>query len=145
TPINKGPADLLQLVGFLGADNFEDESLEILRRLDRRRRSADGHVLSPDEVERLRREIQRFTVRRTKAMLNQAVERDPDAYLHPDSGRVCRYPRHDARLYDTAETVADEEVAQRIRALAASLVGIAQLERHVAVPAALRCPARDRG
>ena len=137
TPINRGPADLLQLVGFLGADNFEDDSLEVLRRLDRRRRAAGDQTLSPAEAERLRREIQRFTVRRTKAMLNEAVERDADAYVHPDTGN-CRYPRHDARLYDTAESTEDEAVAEGIRALAIALTGVAQLERVVAVPAALR-------
>ena len=143
TPINRGPADLLQLVGFLGADNFEDESLEVLRRLDRRRRTAGDHTLSPAEAERLRREIQRFTVRRTKAMLNEAVEREPDAYVHPETDKVCRYPRHDARLYDTDETAEDEAVAEGIRSLAIALTGVAQLERVVAVPAALRSEYTD--
>jgi len=142
TPINRGPADLLALVGFLGADNFDDDTLDVLRRLDRRR---TGHqVLSPGEVARLRAEIQRFTVRRTKAVLNELVDRDPDAYIHPESARVCRYPRHDARVYETGESAADESVAERIRALAHQLGGVAQLERTIAVPAGLRAEYSDQ-
>lgn len=140
TPINRGPADLLQLVSLLGADNFEDETLEILRRLERRR---GDDVLSGAETELLRREIQRFTVRRTKVLLNELVDREPEAYLDAVSGRVCRYPRHDARTYDTAESVADERIAAEIREIAASLSGVAQLERQIAVPAALRAEYTD--
>lgn len=141
TPINRGAADLLQLVGFLGADNFDDDTIEVLRRLDRRR--ASDQQLTAGEVDRLRREIQRFTVRRTKALLNALVERDPDAYIHPESGRICRYPAHDARTYATGETPADEAVAERIRDLTAQLVGVAQLERVVSVPAPLRAEYSD--
>lgn len=141
TPISRGPADLLQLIGFLGADNFEEETLDVLRRLDRRR--TGDPVLSTGEVERLRREIQRFTVRRTKTLLNELVDREPDAYIHPESGRTCRYPHHDAQTYETGETPADEAVAERIRDLAHQLVGIAQLERAIAVPAALRAEYTD--
>jgi superfamily II DNA or RNA helicase len=141
TPINRGPTDLLQLVGFLGADNFEDETLDILRRLDRRH--SGDQTLAASEVDRLRKEIQRFTVRRTKSLLNELVDRDPDAYLHPDTGRLCRYPVHDARTYGTGETSRDEEVAQRIRMLTRELIGVAQLERVVALPVALRADYSD--
>jgi superfamily II DNA or RNA helicase len=136
TPINRGPSDLLQLIGFLGADNFEDETLDILRRLDRRR--SGDRSLSASEVNRLRHEIQQFTVRRTKTLLNELVDRDPDAYIHPDSGAVCRYPRHDASTYETGESPHDEAVAQELRAVALGVVGISQLERTITVPSALR-------
>ena len=136
TPINRGAADLLQLVGLLGADNFDDETLAVLERLDRRR-GADA-AMSGAERDKLRREIQRFTVRRTKSALNELVDREPDAYRHPDTGRVCRYPRHDAHAYDTGETADDEEAARRIRVLARSLTGVAQLETTLVVPKALR-------
>jgi superfamily II DNA or RNA helicase len=141
TPINRGPTDLLQLVGFLGADNFEEQTLDILRRLDRRH--SGEQVLAASEVDRLRREIQRFTVRRTKSLLNELVERETDAYIHPDSGRVCRYPRHDAHTYDTGESPADEAVAERIRSITRELSGVSQLERNLAVPAALRAEYSD--
>ncbi|MDE0802548.1 MAG: SNF2-related protein [Acidimicrobiales bacterium] len=136
TPINRGASDLLQLVGLLGADNFEDRTLAILQRLERRR-SVDDQ-LRADDLEQLQREIQRFTVRRTKATLNGLVDREPDAYLHPDGSRVCRYPVHVSKTYDTGETDDDEAVASRIRSIADDLVGITQLERVVAVPASLR-------
>ena len=136
TPINRGPTDLLQLVGFLGADNFDDETLHILQRLDRRH--GGDQALTASEVELLRREIQRFTVRRTKSLLNALVDRDPDAYAHPETGRPCRYPVHDARTYPTGETAGDEAVADGIRALTRELVGVSQLERIITVPTALR-------
>lgn len=136
TPINKGASDLLQLVGLLGADNFDDETLIILDRLDRRR-GLDA-ALSIDEQAKLRKEIQRFTVRRTKSALNDLVDREPDEYRHPETGRVCRYPNHDAKAYDTGETQEDQSVAVRIRDLARSLTGLAQLEAALAVPSALR-------
>jgi hypothetical protein len=60
TPINKDARDLLQLVSLLGADNFTDETLAILDRLDRRR--AASAALSEADRAQLRREIQRFTV-----------------------------------------------------------------------------------
>lgn len=141
TPINRGAADLLALVAFLGADNFDEATIETLRRLERRR-SRDAQ-LSPGEVDQLRREIQRFTVRRTKAVLNELVDREPVAYLDPDSGRTCRYPTHDARTYETGETADDEAIAEEIRAHTAALAGIAQLERTIAVPAALRSDYSD--
>ena len=93
TPISRGAADLLHLVALLGADNFEDETLDVLARLERRR----DEVVTPEEAERLRREIQRFTVRRTKDQINELVERDLDAYVHASTGRVCRFPKHSAQ------------------------------------------------
>jgi len=136
TPINRGASDLLQLVGLLGADNFDDATLDILDRLDRRRSSSDS-VLNSDEAAVLRREIQRFTVRRTKTTLNSLVDADPDAYRNSD-GRVCRYPTHDPHTYITGETDTDAHVAEQIRAITATLAGVTQLEQHIEVPAALR-------
>jgi len=136
TPINRGAPDLLNLVGLLGADNFDDATLEILRRLERRR--SGDEALNRDELEQLQREIQRFTVRRTKSMLNDLVEREPDRYRHPDGSRTCRYPEHVARTYDTGESEADIETANRIRTIVDGITGVSQLERHIAVPAALR-------
>jgi hypothetical protein len=135
TPINRGASDLLQLVGLLGADNFEDETLSILDRLERRRGSSA--LLSSDEQALLRREIQRFTVRRTKAVLNELVDRDPDAY-RTDAGRVCRYPHHEPHTYTTGETDADDHNAAAIRAVVSELDGVSQLETTIEVPAGLR-------
>lgn len=133
TPINRGPADLLQVVGLLGADNFSDSTVEALRRLHKSRA-----LLSRQDTERLRVEIQGFTVRRTKGVLNALVDREPGAYLDPQTERVARYPRHDARVYDTGESDEDSAVADEIRGVTSTFVGIAQVERKIAVPATLR-------
>jgi len=142
TPINRGAGDLLQLVGLLGADNFDDATLDILDRLERRRSSSDT-VLNTDEAAVLRREIQRFTVRRTKTALNALVDVDPDAYRNP-VGRVCRYPTHDPHTYTTGETDSDNHIAEQIRAITTAFVGVTQLEQHIEVPASLRREYDDR-
>ncbi len=135
TPINRGPSDLLALVDLLGADNVDDDTLDVLNRLDRARNASDG--LNDADTAVLRRAIGRFTVRRTKTALNTMVDREPDAYRDP-AGRVARYPAHDAQAYATGETDTDMAAAVRIRELARSLRGMALLERTIAVPDTLR-------
>ena len=142
TPISRGASDLLDLVGLLGPDNFEDSTLDILNRLDRRRGLGEGMLL-PNEIEDLRREIQRFTVRRTKAHINEMVDRNPDAFVHPVSQRVCRYPEHRAEIYATRETNDDAQLADQVRDVVIGLVGISQLEREIVVPKSLRSQYSD--
>lgn len=132
TPINRGSADLLQLIGLLGADNFEDETLDVLEKLERR--PSQSIEMSSEQQDRLRREIQRFTVRRTKSMLNAMVDDDPEAYRHPVTGRICRYPRHKSTTYETGESREDEAAAARVRQASAGLAGIALLGAQIAVP-----------
>ncbi|OIQ89608.1 RNA polymerase-associated protein RapA [mine drainage metagenome] len=135
TPINRGAQDLLSLVDLLGADNFDDATLSVLDQLSRR-----GHqpALGEKEKDLIRREIQRFTVRRTKTVLNAMVDQDPEPYRHPDSGRVCRYPEHVMKSYPTRETRADEQIAHEIREHAKDLTGIALLGANLNVPPGLR-------
>jgi len=135
TPINRGAEDLLSLVDLLGADNFEDETLDLLDQLGRQRQDT---VLTPGQQDLLRREIQRFTVRRTKAALNELVAQDPDAYRHSVSGRVCRYPTHEPVSYPTGETAADKTVADAVRRQALELVGLPLIGAVVTVPPSLR-------
>jgi hypothetical protein len=132
TPISSGAADLLNLVGLLGPDNFEEATLEILNGLEARRGA--NRLLSEEEIATIRREIQRFTVRRTKSQINEMVDRDEASFLDPSTGRVSRYPRHTAQVYRTGETAEDATVATRIRTVVDDLVGIAQLERRIALP-----------
>ena len=136
TPISRGAQDLLSLVGLLGADSFDDETLEVLERLERG--VGTDATLNEAQHERLRREIQRFTVRRTKSMLNDLVAQDEDAYRHPETGRVCRYPTHDPKVYSTGETAEDEHAAEAVRTAANELLGIVQLGRRIRVPPAMR-------
>lgn len=135
TPISRGAGDLLDLVALLGPDNFDDTTHEVLRRLERGRLAGS---LDPDEAARLRAEVQRFTLRRTKRQINELVDADPDEYVHPVTGRVCRYPEHLPDAYETGETKEDVAAAEEIRSLAHSLRGIALLPRSLAVPASMR-------
>lgn len=140
TPISRGATDLLELVALLGPDNFEDETHETLQRLERRG-AASG--LTPEEELNLRSEIQRFTLRRTKTQINSLVDRDVDAYIHPTTERVCRYPTHHAQTYDTGETTSDSRAADEIRRITAELSGIGWLPQRIAVPKSLRQVVRD--
>lgn len=142
TPINRDARDLLQLVGLLGADNFADDTLDILDRLEHRRRSTDP-TLSNTERDQLRREIQRFTVRRTKTHLNELVATDPAAYTDPTTGQLCRYPDHESHTYPTGETSRDAGLADAIRDHAQQLDGLTYLGRHLEVPEALRADLPD--
>ena len=135
TPINRGAEDLLALIDLLGADNFEDATLDVLDQLSRPGQPA---LLTVEHRELIRREIQRFTVRRTKSMLNELVDREPEAYRNRSTGRISRYPVQTAHPYPTGETVEDAEIAMQIRTIARELLGIRQLGHQLAVPAPLR-------
>ncbi|NAZ86332.1 SNF2-related protein [Kineococcus indalonis] len=136
TPINSGARDLLALVDLLGADNFDDEALKVLDQLERRDRARA--LMDPQMQRVLRAEIQRFTVRRTKTMLNEGVDAHPEAYIHPDTGRICRYPQHLTHVYRPAATAADEDLASQIRKLAADLRGVCWIGSYLSVPASMR-------
>lgn len=136
TPINKGPSDLISLVEMLGADNMEDHTLRVLEGLSRRRKVNDS-TMSRTEISGLRKEIQRFTVRRTKSLLNLMVDQNPHLYID-HRGKKCRYPEHAPKVYSTGETAQDKRLALEIRKLAQSLKGIALLEKEVELPDALR-------
>ncbi len=130
TPISRGASDILSLVGLLGADNFEDETLQILERL------AASSVERMDVETRaiLRNEIQRFTVRRTKAQFNVLVDQEPELYPTRIGGRTCRYPIHNLRSYASGETEGDIAIAHNIVRLTSELIGIAFLEEKVISP-----------
>jgi hypothetical protein len=141
TPINRGAKDLLSLVDLLGADNFDDDTLKVLDNLGRR--GHDG-TLGPQERDRLRAEIQRFTVRRTKTMLNALVDQDPGAYTDPVTDRMCRYPEHKARSYATSESDHDVDLALQIRAHAHALTGVSLLGTQLSMPTSLRREMSDQ-
>lgn len=136
TPISRGPADLLDLVALLGPDNFDDATLDILSQLERR--GGISATLAPTVIEDLRREIQRFTLRRTKTQINRLVDRDPGSYQHATAHRTCRYPDHQPNAYPTGETPADIDAAGSIRAHTLDLIGLTLLPRRLVVPKSLR-------
>ncbi len=134
TPINKGIGDLLRIVDLLGADNLEESALHLFDRLEKRaRKYANQFVTSREERLQMQKEVQRFTLRRTKAMLNAMVDQEPDRYLD-DHKNPCRYPKHLPKTYRTAETAADQELAHEIRDLARQLKGLVNLRSGVDIP-----------
>lgn len=135
TPINRSVTDLLRLVDMLGADNLQPSTLKMFEKLLRRRHL--NRSLTDSEREALRQEIQRFTLRRTKAMLNQQVDREPDAYRDAKN-KPCRYPRHRPLTYALGESASDRQIAARIRELAGQLRGLAYLAKPIEMPEALR-------
>lgn len=88
--------DLLRIADMLGADNLADSTLKALQRMLGARSLT--RTLSEAEVDQLRNEIRQFTVRRTKRVLNELIDREPEAY-RDHRGRLCRFPRHKPKVY----------------------------------------------
>jgi len=132
TPINRGVTDLLRLVDTLGADNLEKSTLRMFEKL-LRGRGKIKRTLTELELSALRKEIQRFTVRRTKKMLNELVDRNPEVFKD-QRGRLCRYPRHESKMYSLSELDKDRERAIRIRNLADKLQGVALFVQPIEMP-----------
>jgi hypothetical protein len=138
TPINTGVRDLLMIVDLLGADNLEDSALALFDRLAQRLGAQGGKfVTTREERLEMQKEVQRFTLRRTKTMLNAMVDEQPAAY-RDDFGKMCRYPEHLSRTYQTDECAADQEIARQIRELAGQLKGLALLRSGLDMPESLR-------
>jgi superfamily II DNA or RNA helicase len=130
TPVSRGPRDLVGIVNLLGADNFDDSLLATLNRLLAHRLGDEEDGLDPEERDAFRRAIQRFTVRHTKAMLNALIDAQPEAF-RDERGQMCRYPKHDARIYPCNEKDQDVALARAIQERARQLRGIANLRGDV--------------
>ena len=135
TPINRSVKDLLRIVDLLGADNLEPVTQKIFKRLLGARHIRRS--FSDEEVEILRKEIQRFTVRRTKDILNGLIEREPEQY-RDKYGNLCRFPRHNPQIYTLNESQNDREIARRIRGLASELYGVTHFLQPVELPETLK-------
>jgi hypothetical protein len=142
TPVNRGPRDLVAIVDLLGADNFDDDVLDVLGRLARRR--DPNEAIAASERTLLQSAIQRFTVRRTKSQLNALIAADPDSYRDND-GNPCRFPEHRVHPYACDETSADREVARTITELTGQLLGVALLQGELALTPAQRADLLRRG
>ena len=134
TPINRSAVDLLRIADMLGADNLDDATIEAFGRM--LGAQSISRSLSEDEIGELRREIAKFTVRRTKRVLNRLIDQDPSAYVDAN-GRQCRFPKHKARTYSLKESESDREKAERIRALASKLKGVLYFQKVIVLPKAL--------
>lgn len=134
TPINRGPRDLIAIVNLLGADNFDDDLLETLSQIKRRR--GEEH-LTQIEQEKIQRAIQQFTVRRTKTMLNRMVKSEPEAF-RDKHGKLCRYPKHITKVYrcDSTDTASlqDRRFAAQIRQIATLLKGVQYFQKPIEMP-----------
>lgn len=130
TPINKSVVDLLRLADMLGADNLDDSTLVMFETLLRRRST---RALTERETAALRREIQRFTVRRTKSRLNAMVDVRPEAYRDA-TGRTCRYPEHQSQIYALSESESDRKIAAAIRAETEHLLGVGLISKQIEMP-----------
>ncbi len=138
TPINKGVRDLLRLVDLLGADNLEDSALALFDRLEQRMRRQSGNLVTTrQERMEMQAEVQRFTLRRTKTMLNALVDQEPEAYKD-DRGEKCRYPEHRSKTYQTQENDNDKQIAEKIRKLAGQLRGLVNLRSAIELPESLQ-------
>ena len=135
TPINRSAADLLRLADVLGADNLAEETLEAFE--DMLRHPNKVGALSEHQLERLRAELRRFTVRRTKSMLNALVDQAPEQYQDVQ-GKLCRYPKHLSKTYELHESSTDCRLAAEIRAATEELVGACLVSQPVELPASLR-------
>jgi hypothetical protein len=129
TPINKGARDLVAMIDILGADNFDDEILDLLDHT-LRRGGKKAHLLSSDERDHLRHTIERFMVRRTTGMLNEAIDLDPEAYRDA-TGRPCRYPTQTAQTYRCPETESDRQIYGQITNELENLRGLVYLGTHL--------------
>jgi CTP:molybdopterin cytidylyltransferase MocA len=135
TPINKSVVDLLRIADMLGADNLEPSTLKAFRKMLGVKNI--NRSLTETEIDTLREEIQRFTVRRTKKVLNSLIEREPERYTDR-TDRPCRFPRHAPRIYSLDEPEADRRLASGIRDLADRLRGMTHFIRPVEFPEVLR-------
>lgn len=134
TPINRSAQDLLRIADMLGADNLDDSTIAAFEKMLGVR--SISRTLTDDEIGQLRREIAKFTVRRTKSVLNELIAREPDAYRDA-AGRRCRFPKHRPRIYELDEPSDDRILADEIRELAGGLRGVLHFRKPVALPATL--------
>jgi len=131
TPINRSVVDLLRIVDMLGADNLQPSTLKAFQKMLGVRDI--NRSLEEEEIDLLRAEIQKFTVRRTKRMLNELIDRDPEAYRDKD-GKPCRFPGHQPKIYTLGEPEQDRKLAAEIRALADQLYAVSHFRRPVEMP-----------
>ena len=126
TPVNREPGDLFRIVTLLGPDNFDDEVLNVLERMiggRKRRKNGDSRYFTEEECTVLQNAIQQFTLRRTKHVLSQMIEAQPEKYQRGD-GAHCRYPLHKTFTYPCEANVEDKRMAQEIYAIAQQLKGL---------------------
>ncbi len=131
TPINKSVNDLLRMADMLGADNLSESVISAFKKMLGVRNLS--RQLSEKELDELRTEIKKFTVRRTKKQLNKLVDREPDKYTDIN-GKQCRFPKHLPKVYSLYESDDDKEIANKIKKLASELYGVTHFVKTIKMP-----------
>lgn len=135
TPINRSAKDLLRIADMLGADNLDESTINAFDKMLGVK--SISRALSEEEIHQLRGEIAKFTVRRTKRILNELIKKNPQAYRDA-KGNTCRFPKHDARIYRLDEPEGDREKALEIQKLTENLKGIMHFRKDIVLPDVLR-------
>ncbi|PVD50140.1 hypothetical protein DC498_21230 [Terrimonas sp.] len=123
TPINKKVDDLLRLIELLDIDNLSDDDLNTYLELRKNRKKG----IDKNHLEKLKRYVNQFIVRRTKKELNRMIDREPEHYKNR-LGHTCKYPKTNSIVYSTGETEGDKTIAQQILSLTLELKGIHYLQ-----------------
>lgn len=122
TPISKKVEDLLRLIELLDLDNLSDEDFrnysDLIRKPNLRTKQ--------EHIQKLRKFISQFTVRRTKKFLNAEIDKNPQNYKNR-LGRTCKFPTQIERTYDTCESEEDNTLVKEINDLASKLKGVTYL------------------
>ncbi|WP_222224970.1 SNF2-related protein [Marinobacterium arenosum] len=134
TPINKGQSDLLSLINILGADNFDPAGIKAFNHY--LQKPNKDPALKEEHLKKLKKEISRFTIRRTKSDFNALIDRSPLEYTD-EYQRPCRYPKHNPCSFSTGESDQAISIAEEIRSLTQRLTGIGYVERKIALPSHL--------
>jgi hypothetical protein len=122
TPISKKIEDLLRLIELLDLDNLSDEDFSSYYEL-----VTKPHLKDKDEhIQKLRKFISKFTVRRTKKALNLDIDKNPDKYKNR-LNRTCRFPMQIEKTYPTSESESDIEITRKINELCLALKGMTYL------------------
>lgn len=122
TPISKRVEDLLRLIELLDLDNLSDEDFESYSELIKKPqlRNQEQHI------QKLRKFISKFTVRRTKRALNAEIEKNKEQYLNK-LNKTCKFPQQSEKTYTTKESQSDIEIVKKINELASGIKGVTYL------------------
>lgn len=128
TPINRSLQDLLRILQLLDLDNLNKVQLESYRNIYR---IAKSGKLGEREHRLIGSYVQQFLVRRTKPLLRQMIQQEPEAYRNA-KGEKCAYPNLKQEIYQTCESEEDMLIASTIEELAGGLRGVLYLRRFEA-------------
>ena len=127
TPINKSARDMRRIADILGADNLDDSTIEAIRQIAAMR-YVPGQA--NENLEAIRSELEKFTVRRTKHYINHMLDQNPEGYERPGGG-LYRYPQQRPKIYFLHESEDDREEARKIKHWAANLIGIHWVQKRI--------------